>query len=389
MRLILYVGKGGVGKTTVAAATAVRAAELGQRTLIVSTDIAHSLADVLGVDLGSEPTEVSRSLCAEEINILDEMRRTWGKLPGELSDLLRKKGASPIQADELAILPGMEEVAVLITLGRRIRSGAYDCVVVDAAPTGETIRLLSLPESLQWYAERILEWRNRLQHLAGPLLRGALPDLSILDVLANVGDRLKDLRSILTDPACSSYRPVLTADRVVLKEARRAETYLNIFDYPIDAVIVNRLLVSSQTGNAFFDGLLARQNAVVSDIERSFAALPLFRAPWWPEEPVGTPSLSTFARQLFGDRDPTEVMYVGPTQRIEPTDNGYLLTIRMPNVESGKLSVRKRGDALFIDVANTRREIALPRALVPLEPARARLRAGRLEIPFVPKQGNL
>lgn len=182
---------------------------------------------------------------------------------------------------------------------------------------------------------------------------------------------------------------MLTADWVVLKEARRAETYLNIFDYPIDAVIVNRLLASSETGNAFFDGLLARQNAVVSEIQRSFAALPLFQAPWWSEEPVGGPSLSAFARQLFDDRDPTEVMHVGPTQRIEPTDNGYLLIIRVPNVESAKLSVRKRGDALYIDVANTRREIALPRSLVPLEPAKARLKGGLLEIPFVPKSQNL
>jgi arsenite-transporting ATPase len=388
MRLILYVGKGGVGKTTLAAATAVRAAELGKRTLVVSTDIAHSLGDVLGIDLGSEPREIIPSLYAEEINVLDEMHRTWGKVQRQISEFFREKGATEVQADELAILPGMEEIAALITLGRRVRSGEYDCIVVDAAPTGETIRLLSLPESYQWYAERVMGLGQRLQNLAGPFLRGALPDLSVLDVVGQVADRVTNLHGILTDPNSSSYRIVVTPDRVVLKEARRAETYLNIFDYPVDAVIVNRLLTKAGTGHPFMDTLAARQDEILAEIQRAYATLPTFQAPWWPEEPVGSKALAEFARQLFGDRDPTEVMHVGPTQRIERRENGYLLSIRMPNVEATRLSVRKRGDSLFIDVANCRREITLPRALVPLEPAKARLKGGILEIPFVTQNGS-
>jgi arsenite-transporting ATPase len=382
-RLILYVGKGGVGKTTIAAATAVRAAELGHRTLVVSTDIAHSLGDVLGAELDSKPRQICDSLFAEEINVLDEVRQTWGKVQSDVADFLRREGASEIQADELAIMPGMEELAALVQIRRRISSGQFDCIVVDAAPTGETIRLLSLPESYQWYSDRVMAWSRRLTRFAGPLLRSAIPDLGFLDVVGRVADRVKDLRTVLTDPRRSSHRIVVTPDRVVLKEALRAETYLNVFEYPIDAVVVNRLLSFTKSGDEFVGALATRQEEVVGEIQRTFASLPLLQAPWSPAEPVGTTALSELARQLFVDRDPTEVMHVGPTQQIDRVDDGYLLRIPMPHVEIGKLSLRKRGDALYVDVANCRREISLPRSLVPLEPTTARMRDGMLEIRFV------
>ena len=254
-RLILYVGKGGVGKTTVAAATAVRAAALGHRTLVVSTDIAHSLGDVLGTPLAAEPQPVAAGgsaaapvpgatpLFAQEVNVLEEARRSWGRVQAHLSGLLRREGLSDIQADELAIVPGMEEVAALVQLGRQIRGGDFDCIVVDAAPTGETIRLLSMPESLQWYAGRIEAWRDRLRRLAGPFLRGALLELDVVGVTTRLATRVGELRRLLTDAERSSYRIVVTPDRLALKYAQRAETYLNLFEYPIDAVVLNRLLL--------------------------------------------------------------------------------------------------------------------------------------------------
>lgn len=390
MRLILYVGKGGVGKTTVAAATAVRAAERGQRTLIVSANSSHGLGDVLGADLGTEPTKVLPSLYAEEINILDQVERHWGKVQHQLGDLLRQQDAPNLKANEIPIAPGMDEVIPLIALAQRIRAGGFDCIVVDAASTGETIRLLNSPDSLQWYADRILEWRSRLPRLAGPLLRGALPDLSILDLVAQGAASLRDLRDVLTDSDRSSYRLVLTPDQVVLKESRRAETFLNILGYPVDAVIVNRLLVA-ETGppHPFVDALVARHQATVTDICRAYAPLPVLQGPLWSTEPIGVSSLAAFAQKLFGDRDPTEVLHVVPVQQVEPTENGYVLRIRMPNVEASKLSIRKRRDALFIDVANYRRALPLPRALIPLEPTKARLKDGVLEIPFGPGNGHV
>jgi arsenite-transporting ATPase len=382
-RLILYVGKGGVGKTTLAAATAVRAAELGHRTLVVSTDLAHSLGDVFGVQLGAEPDALAANLEAQEVNVLEEVRRSWGKVQARYSDLLRHEGMSEIQADEVAILPGMEEVAALIQIERQGHTGKYDCVIVDAAPTGETIRLLSLPESFQWYANRVVAWRGRLSRIAGPLLNGLLPDLSIVDVVKRLASRVKDLRAALTDPQRSSYRLVMTADRTVLREAQRAETYLNLFEYPIDALFVNRLLTPSVGTDAYIQALVARQQRVLEDIQLAFPALPRFHAPLTADEPVGVQALSTLAGHVFGDRDPTEVLHVGPTQTIEPRDGGgYVLRIPMPNVEVSKLELSKRGDELYVDLGNFRREVALPLTLAALEPGEARMRAGVLEITF-------
>jgi arsenite-transporting ATPase len=381
-RLILYVGKGGVGKTTLAAATAVRAAALGHRTLVVSTDLAHSLGDVLGVELHDEATQVAERLHAQEVNVLEEVRRSWGKVQAHVAEFLRQEGMPEIQADELAILPGMEEVAALIQIERMGRTGTYDCLVVDAAPTGETIRLLSLPESFQWYAGRVSEWRGRLTRLAGPLLGGLLPDLRVVDVMTQLAARVKTLRAALIDPRRSSYRLVLTPDRTVLREAQRAETYLNLFEYPIDAVLVNRLFAPPSSGDSYLDALVARQQRTMGEVRVAFAGLPLFEVPLTAEEPVGVDALGRLGEAVFGSRDPIEVMHVGPSQRIERHGRGYVLRIPMPNVEVERLELTKRGNELYVEVGTFRREVALPLALAALEPGVARLHGGMLEIPF-------
>jgi arsenite/tail-anchored protein-transporting ATPase len=381
-RLILYVGKGGVGKTTLAAATAVRAAALGRRTLVVSTDLAHSLGDVLDVELGDQPRQVAERLEAQEINVLEEVRRSWGKVQDHVAEFLRQEGMPEIQADELAILPGMEEVASLIQIERTGRTGAYDCMVVDAAPTGETIRLLSLPESFQWYAGRLGAWRGRLTRLAGPLLSGMLPDLRVVDVMAQLAERVKTLRAALVDPQRSSYRLVLTPDRTVLREAQRAETYLNLFEYPVDAVLVNRLLAPSSSGDSYLDALVSRQQRTLQDIRAAFATLPLFEVPQTADEPVGVAALGRLADAVFGDHDPTAVLHIGPSQQIERHGRGYVLRIPMPNVEVERLELTKHGNELYVEVGTIRREVPLPLALAALEPGVARIHNGMLEIPF-------
>lgn len=381
-RLILYAGKGGVGKTTIAASTAARAAARGHRTLVVSTDIAHSLGDVLQADLGNDPRQVGERLFAQEINVLEEARRSWGKVQTHMADFLRKEGVPDVQADELAIMPGMEEVAALVQIGRMLRSGQYDCVVVDAAPTGETIRLLSMPESFLWYAGRFQAWRGRLMRYVGPFLRGALPDLNIIDVMGALAHRIRDLRGALTDARYSSYRIVVTPNSMVLKEARRAETYLNLFGYPVDAVILNRILPPQPAGNLYIDAMTASQDRALMEITQSFATIPIFRAPLSADEPLGVAALEALGCEVFGDRDPTEVMHVGPSQQVEKQEHGYLLRIPIPNVEIDRLSLTKRGDELYVDVGNVRREVTLPNALATLEPGTARMRDGMLEIPF-------
>ena len=273
-RLILYVGKGGVGKTTMAAATAVRAAELGHRTLVVSTDLAHSLGDVFDLDLEAMPRELAPNLFAQEINVLSEIRESWGSVQAQFSDFLQREGMSQIQADEMAVLPGMEEVAALVQIERQGRLGNYNCIIIDAAPTGETIRLLSLPESFQWYADRMRQWRNRLRRVAGPLLSTLLPTMNVIDVLSDLAARIKHLRQALVDPQRSSYRIVLTPERTVLREAQRAETYLHLFDYPVDSVYVNRILSREDTLGSHLDALVERQTQVMNEVRAAFGVLP-------------------------------------------------------------------------------------------------------------------
>jgi arsenite-transporting ATPase len=381
-RLILYVGKGGVGKTTLAAAAAVRSAEMGHRTLVVSTDLAHSLGDVLDAPLDGQPRELVPGLFAQEINILEEIRRSWGKVQDQLAEFLRNEGMSDIQADEIAILPGMEEVAALVQIERQGRLGNYDCIVIDAAPTGETMRLLSLPESFQWYAVRIRDWRGRLGRMAGPLFNNLLPDLSAVDVMSRLAARVKALREALVDPVRSTYRIVLTPDRAVLREAQRAETYLNMFQYPVDSVFVNRILPPAEVDGTYLDLLIARQATIMDEIRAAFTSLPLCEVPLTAEEPIGMLRLSELAQIVYAERDPTEVMHTGPSLSIDRRGDRYVLSIPMPNVEIHKLDLTRHGDQLYVDVGNFRRAVALPLALADLSPGVASVQHGMLEIPF-------
>ncbi len=251
LRIILYLGKGGVGKTTVAAASALRCSQLGQRTLVVSTDIAHSLADSLDVPLSGEPTEIAPNLFAQEINVLDEIRAQWGQMQDYVGDALRQQGMSKAVAEEMAIVPGMEEVVSLLHIYRQARQGHFDTVIVDAAPTGETIRLLTVPETFQWYMNRMMGWGDTTLKLTGMVLRRLMPGRDAFAGLNNLVDGVRELQGVLSDPEVTSYRVVLNPEKMVIKEGARAVTYLSLFGYPIDAVVVNRILpglTSLETG---------------------------------------------------------------------------------------------------------------------------------------------
>ncbi len=224
--------------------------------------------------------------------------------------------------------------------------------------------------------------------LAGPFLTTMVPDLNVVDVMKQVATRVRALRGRLTDPRQSSYRIVVTPDRTVLREAQRAETYLNLFNYPIDAVVVNRVLPPAERDDPFTMALLARQQRALTGIRDAFAALPIFEAPLTAEEPLGIEALEQLAESAFGTTDPTTVLHVGPTQRIEREGDGYVLRLTMPNVEVERLALIKRGDELYIDIGNFRREVTLPYTLAALEPGTARIRDGALEIPFTPASGN-
>jgi arsenite/tail-anchored protein-transporting ATPase len=386
MRLILYLGKGGVGKTTTAAATAVRAAELGYRTLVVSTDVAHSLADALDMPLGSVPTRLTDRLWGQEINVLDEVREHWGELRSYLSTLLRRKGVDEVAAEELAIIPGMEEVVSLLHIRRQAKTGEFDVVVVDAAPTGETVRLLTMPETFTWYATRVMDWEPSTLKVARPLVKQLIPAADMFATLERLTKGVEALRETLIDPEVSSYRLVINPERMVIKEAQRAATYLALFGYPVDGVVLNRVLPVEQAEGEFMKELARIQQVYRKLAYDIFQPLPIWEGPHYARDLAGVQDLSEVGRRLFGETDPVKVQFRGKTQEIVRDGDEYVMKLPLPHVEIGKVAMTKRGDELFIEIGNFRRDMILPMTLAERPATRAVFRGGVLEVRFGPPE---
>jgi arsenite-transporting ATPase len=387
MRLILYLGKGGVGKTTLAAATAARAAQLGKRTLVVSTDLAHSLADALDTPLSAEPRQVAAGLFAQEINVLDEMRANWGRVQDYVTTVLKKQGVNDVAAEEMALIPGMDEIVALLHIYRQAREDTFDVVVVDAAPTGETVRLLSMPETFLVYANRLKGWRNLALTAAKPLLRTILPGVNVLESLEKFNEQVSALRAVLVDPEVSSYRLVVTPEKMVVKEALRAETYLALYDYPIDGVLCNRVLPRPSRGHyqdALLRDMVAQQQSYYDLIHTTFAPLPVWDAGYRSREILGVEALAALGGEVWGSDDPTRIFFRGNPQQVIKRGEVYILRLPLPHVELAKVVMTKKGDELIIEVGNFKRDIALPHVLVPLEATVARMVNGALEVTFAP-----
>jgi arsenite-transporting ATPase len=382
MRIILYLGKGGVGKTTIAAATAVRSAALGKRTLVVSTDLAHSLADCLNTPLTSEPKELSSNLFAQEVNVLEEMRHGWGKVQASMSKVLRKQGLDSIMSEELALIPGMDEIVSLLNIYRNARDGDFEVVIIDAAPTGETVRLLSMPDTFQWYAGRIMNLNSGTLNLARPLIKAFLPSGEILEQVNVLSERVKVLRGVLSNPDISSYRPVVNPERMVIKEALRAETYLALFGYPIDGVVCNRVIQPGNYTDAFMQDLYRNQEKLRSQIHSTFAPLPIWEAPYYSHEILGIPQLGQLALEVFGEADPTRVYYRGPIQEVFRQGDSYVLRLPLPHVEMDKVVMTKKGDEMIVEIGNFKRDITLPAMLANSEATVAKFVNKALEIHF-------
>ena len=382
MRLILYLGKGGVGKTTTSAATAVRAAELGYRTLVVSTDVAHSLADALDTSLGPLPTQLSERLWGQEINVLEEVRQHWGQLRTYLSTLLRRRGVDEVAAEELAIIPGMEEVVSLLHIRRQAREGNFDVVVVDAAPTGETVRLLTMPETFQWYAARVMDWEPTTLKVARPFVKALVPSADLFESIEKLTKGVEALRDTLTDPEISSYRLVVNPERMVIKEAQRASTYLSLFGYPIDGVVLNRVLPIEQAEGAFMQELARIQQDYRKQVYDLFDPLPVWESPHYARDLAGIDDLSEVGNALFKDVDPVKVQFKGKAQEIVREGEEFVMRLPLPHVEIGKVSMTKRGDELFIEIGNFRRDMILPMILAERPAKKAVFRNGMLEVRF-------
>jgi arsenite-transporting ATPase len=382
MRIILYLGKGGVGKTTVSSATATQIARSGRRVLIMSTDIAHSLADALGKELSDTPIQIEKNLFAMEVNILAEIRKNWSDLHGYFSTMLSQDGTSEIIADELAVLPGMEEMISLRHLWIAAKSGDYDAVIVDAAPTGETMRLLAMPDSYKWYTEKIGSWHLKTISFAYPLIQKLMPKKNIFKLMPEVGEHIKDLHGILLNPDITSYRIVMNPENMVIKEALRAQTYLNLFGYALDAVVVNKMLPKTSS-DPYLQALAAQQQKYYEKIVSCFYPIPIFNAGYYESEVIGCDKLAAMSRDLFRESDPMKVFYKDQlTQQISKENDKYHLKLYLPNVEIDRVQMNVKGDELMIEVNNFRKNIVLPNVLVGRNTLGATYQNGKLDVVF-------
>lgn len=387
MRVLLFTGKGGVGKTTVAAGTAVLAAARGHKTLVLSTDAAHSLGDAFGQPVGNEPTELDDCLFAHQVDGQRAAEQAWPEISGYLRSVFAAGGVDPIAAEELAVLPGIEEVLALLAVREQIASGRFDVVVVDCGPTAETIRLLALPEALGWYMRRIFPMERRIVRSLRPVLSrvGAMPvpQDRVFAAVERLHAELAAVHAVLTDPRCATVRLVLTPEAVVVAEARRTFTSLVLYGYAVDAVVANRILPDAG-GDAWRAGWVASQAAQLSAVRESFDPLPVLTGRYLPREPVGSAALAAFAAELYGARDPLGTAERPPGLEVERDGPDYVLRLPLPLADRSEVELARSGDELVVTVGGHRRLITLPSVLRRCLVTGAQLRAGTLRICFQP-----
>ena len=386
MRILLFTGKGGVGKTTVAAATAARAAENGLRTIVCSTDPAHSLADAFDVALGDRPTPIAHGLFGQQLNARVRFEEAWDDVRTYLVDMLDWAGADTVEAEELAVIPGLDEVFALADIKEFATCGDYDLVVVDCAPTAETIRLLSLPDVLGWYMDRMFDTQRRLTRLARPILQrvSGIPIAgdAVFGAVRRFYDRLDGVRELLIDGDITSARLVVNPERLVVAEARRTFTYLSLFGYHVDAVIANRIF-PPELDHPWLAQWRATQSAHLDVIADAFAPLPILAAELANEEIVGMPALSIFAKNLYGDADAAARLSFEEPFRVETAGDALVLSVQLPFTERDDVRLGRTGDELVLTVGPHRRALVLPDSLVRREVAGARFVDDRLVVEFV------
>ncbi len=384
-RVLLFTGKGGVGKTTTAAATALHLAERGDRVLVTSADPAHSLGDSMAVELGSEPTEVRPGCEAQQLDARELLEDSWTEIREWLLSVLDWAGVGSIEAEELAVIPGLDELFALTELETLVASGRYDVIVVDCAPTAETIRLLSLPDVLSWYMERLFPASRRMSRMVGPVLHRltSLPvaDDAVFSAGQRFYDQLDGVRTILSDPSVTSVRLVVNPERMVIAEARRTFTYLSLFGYQVDAVVVNRVLPDS-VSDPWLREWRRTQDEHLRAIEESFDPLPRFVAEHAGGEVVGLDAVAAFGRRLWAGTDPARRLIDDRPLRMSRDGENVILSIELPFTERPDIDLTRNSDELFIGVGPHRRNLILPDSLRRREIRSAALVDGRLDILF-------
>ena len=390
MRILLFTGKGGVGKTSLAAATGVRLAQLGHRTLVMSIDPAHSLADCFDFNTDlfhletSDPLQINDKLSILELNIQREIKRHWQGISSYVSSVLRTTGISGVEAEELAILPGMEELSAMMYINQYRREHRYDAIVLDAAPTAESLRFISMPTTLDWYMKHIFPFQRNLLRAVRPIANRVapfeLPTDNYFVNIRNLFEKLEGIGEIMEDPRTTSVRLVTNPEKMVLRETQRAFVYFSLHGLTVDTVMVNRVL-PAEVMDTWFDEWHRSQENVLQEIDEYFAPVPVKRVPLFAHEVLGKDRLQELAKVLYpADEDPLAVTRTDKPYTFEKRDGIYEIRVLMPFAVKGEIGLFKKGDELVVEIGTLRRHIGLPRSMAMLRPSRAKLDNGVLTV---------
>jgi arsenite-transporting ATPase len=383
MRILLFSGKGGVGKTSIAAATGIRLAELGHRTLIMSVDPAHSLADSFDLDTAlfhggtSEPREIRGGLSIQEVNVNAEVKRHWNEISSYVTSILRTSGLSEVEAEEMAIFPGMEELSAMMYVNMYRKEQVFDVIVLDCAPTAESLRFVSMPTTLDWYMKHVFKLQRSLLRAVRPIANRVapveLPPDNYFKNIESLFSKIQGIDTLLEDSQISSVRLVTNPEKMVLRETQRAFVYFSLHGLTVDRVIVNRVL-PAEVQDAFFDGWRASQRKTIEEIEAYFSPVPVSKVPLFQHEVLGYERLRAVAQVLYGaSDDPSAITQLNPPYSFIRNGDHYEVRLQVPFVEKSEIGLFKKNDELVVEIGTVRRHVGLPTSLSALEPARARL----------------
>ncbi|MBW1716863.1 MAG: ArsA family ATPase [Deltaproteobacteria bacterium] len=389
MRIVLFAGKGGVGKTSIAAASGVACAQKGLKTIIMSLDAAHSLVDSFDLDKTlmdrnkGRPIRVAKNLSIQEVDVQEEIKKNWGEVHKYISNLLNISGIDEVLAEELAILPGMEEVSSLLYINRYVAQKSYDVILLDCAPTGESIRFISIPTSLEWYMKKLFDVERRIVKIARPITKKLyavpLPEDKYFATIQRLFDRLEGIDKILSDPNITTVRLVTNPEKIILKETQRAYMYFSLYKMCVDAVVINRILPE-----AVDDGYFARwketQNRYIKKTEQLFSPIPILKVPMLSDQVVGMAKLSKLSKEIYGSLSPEEILYADTPYTFRKVGEDYFLDIKIPFLTKKEVDLSKRNEELIVRIGGFKRNVLLPRNIAARQPSGAKVERDKVVI---------
>jgi len=391
MRIVFFAGKGGVGKTSMAAASGVACAEKGLKTIVMSLDTAHSLADSFDLDRNlmdnnkGKPVQVSENLHIQEVDVQEEITRNWAEVHKYISSILNISGIDEVLAEELAVLPGMEEVSSLLYINRYVTRKRYDVILLDCAPTGESIRFISIPTSLEWYMRKIFDVERKVVKVARPIAKRLysvpLPQDEYFEAIRRLFERLKGIDRILSDPKITTVRLVTNPEKIVLKETQRAYMYFSLYKMCVDAIVINRILPEA-ADNGFFATWKQTQSRYISETERLFSPIPILKVPMLADQVVGIEKLSRLSKEIYGGLSPEQIFYSGTPYTFRKVDNDYFLDIKIPFLTKKEVKLSKRNSDLIVRIGGFKQHVLLPRNISARRPSGARIEDNKVIIKF-------